>query len=307
VVYERLSLFGGAGHEVARATGAHHVLEVNALLAEEEAAYRSLFHVGLAQRIESSILAAADLRIAVSDELALAVRAYAPDRPTLVVPNGADTDLFAARPDRVLARHSLSLPADPPLLVFTGTVRPWHGLDLAISALEVLPDEVRLVIAGDGELKADLVRHARRLGVAHRLHWLGRLPHDRIPALLAAGDLALAPYPQLPGFAFSPLKLYEYLAAGIPVIASDIGQIPALLEHGRYGRLVEPGNVHALAAAIRSELSNPAAGQRRASLARRFSLSMHSWTNRAQSILDAVAELPAPDRHTTEGRHALAR
>ena len=85
--------------------------------------------------------------------------------------------------------------------------------------------------------------------------------------MLAACDLALAPYPKLPNFGFSPLKLYEYLAAGVPVIASDIGQIRLALEDGRWGRLVPPGDASALAAAVTSELSCIAAARVRAEAA----------------------------------------
>jgi glycosyltransferase involved in cell wall biosynthesis len=306
VVYERLSLFGNAGRQVAREVAAQHVLEVNALLAEEEAAYRSLYLVDLAHEIERSVLRSADLRVAVSDELARSVRSNAPGMRTLVVPNGADIQLFGSAPDRVTARVRLCLPPDRPLLVFTGTLRRWHGLDVAISALAGLPDRVQLVIAGEGDLRADLVRHARLIGVADRIHWLGKISHDRVPEVLAAGDIALAPYPDLPHFAFSPLKLYEYLAAGIPVIASDVGQISGVLDHGRFGRLVTPGDPHALAAAVRAELSDPAGGRRAAARAREFALARHSWTERAQRILHEIT--PSAERESGLGTncHALA-
>jgi glycosyltransferase involved in cell wall biosynthesis len=305
-IYERLSLFGDAGVEVARRAGCRHVVEVNALLADEEAAWRNLLLVEDAQRIEASVLAAADLRIVVSEELAATVRRYAPGGPTAVVPNGADTDLFSNPPDRTQARHSLSLPLSAPLLVFTGTLRPWHGLDIAISALAELTEDVQLVVAGDGELQAKLVRHAQRLGVDHRIHWLGKIAHDRIPVLLAAGDIALAPYPGLPRFAFSPLKLYEYRVAGIPVIASDVGQIAHVLDHGRSGRLVTPGDPHALASAIRAELSDPSGGQQIARKVRASALIEHSWTNRAAAILEELSRVPVPKRFRPWSPDALA-
>ena len=126
------------------------------------------------------------------------------------------------------------------------------------------------------------------LGVGHRVRWLGALAHERVPQMLAACDLALAPYPELPNFGFSPLKLYEYLAAGVPVIASDIGQVRIALEAGRWGRLVPPGDASALAAAVTSELSCIAAARVRAEAAREYAMSRHGWTERATRILRAA-------------------
>jgi glycosyltransferase involved in cell wall biosynthesis len=121
--------------------------------------------------------------------------------------------------------------------------------------------------------------------------------------MLAACDLALAPYPELPNFGFSPLKLYEYLAAGVPVVASDIGQIRHALSGGRWGRLVPPGDASALAAAVTSELADLPAAKGRAEAAREYAMSRHGWTERATRILRAAApEDVTPNR----GINALA-
>ena len=156
--------------------------------------------------------------------------------------------------------RAFGLPPGGVLLGFTGSIRPWHGLDIAIAALAELPERIELVVAGDGPVRVQLEQQALALGVGHRVRWLGALAHERVPQMLAACDLALAPYPELPNFGFSPLKLYEYLAAGVPVVASDIGQIRHALSGGRWGRLVPPGDASALAAAVTSELADlPAA------------------------------------------------
>jgi glycosyltransferase involved in cell wall biosynthesis len=92
-------------------------------------------------------------------------------------------------------------------------------------------------------MRPELEQLARAEGVAERVRFLGQLDHADIPALLAAGDVALAPYPAILDFSFSPLKLYEYLAAGVPIVASDVGQIREVLGAGNYGTLVTPGDV----------------------------------------------------------------
>ena len=297
LVYERLSLFGTAGLSVAAASRARHVVEINALLTREEASWRGLHDAERAQAAEARVLAGADLRVAVSAEVAAEVRPYAADGPLMVVPNGVDVDLFRDRLDRTRARAELGLPDSAQLACFTGSLRPWHGLDTAIEAIATLPSDVHLVIAGDGPVRVELNRRAHDLGLDGRVHWLGQVAHREIPVVLAACEVALAPYPALQEFAFSPLKLYEYLAAGIPVVASAIGQIPQALDGGRWGTLTAPGDSGALAAGIAGILRDPVAAQARAELAREYAMVEHGWTNRAQQVLTAVSDLQAGARH----------
>lgn len=282
IVYERLSLFGTVGQHLAAATGACHVLEINALLSEEESAWRSLRLRRLATRRENSVLTSAHVRVAVSDELATRVGERC-GLPVHVVPNGVDWPLFAHLPDREVARAEFDLPADAPVIGFTGSIRPWHGVDVAIDALAQIDGAV-LAIAGDGDLRADLEQRAADLGVASRVRWFGQVPHDRIPLFLAGLDVAVAPYPSLDHFVFSPLKAYEYLAAGVPVVASEIGQLPAIV--GDLGVLVEPGDAAALADALRRVLDDRETAQRAARRGRDLIASHHTWQHRAADIVD---------------------
>lgn len=294
VVYERLSLFGTAGRRLAADTGARHVLEINALLSEEETAYRSLRLQRIARRREDTVLRSAALRVAVSDELASRVRERCGLRVD-VVPNGVERQLFENLASKRDAREAFGLPPDGRLVGFTGSLRPWHGLDLAIDALGHLPG-VDLVVAGEGDVRAELEARAERLHVSDRVHWLGHVPHDRIAAFLASLDVAVAPYPRLEKFSFSPLKLYEYLAAGVPVVASDIGQIPGVIDE--FGVLVPPGDAVALAGAIDDVLARPDEARRAAAAGREWVLARHGWTQRAEEIVQLI---------DTEARRAVAR
>ncbi|QKE84486.1 glycosyltransferase [Arthrobacter sp. NEB 688] len=256
VVHERLALFGTAGLRLARATGARHVVEVNALLALEEARWRGLGHVAVAREREHAVLAGADLVAPVSEELAAQVRTVVgPHAPVVTVPNGVDPRPFDRPLDRSAVRARLGLPLGARAVVFTGTLRPWHGVEVAVEALAALPRDVHLVVVGDGPVREALASRATALGVASRLHLTGALPHDEAVAAVRCADVAIAPYPDLPDFSFSPLKLYEYLAAGVPVVASDLGQPRALLGGLGVGRLVRPGDPTDLAAGIRAALA----------------------------------------------------
>jgi glycosyltransferase involved in cell wall biosynthesis len=282
VVYERLSLFGTAGARVAAALGVPHVIEVNALLAEEEARWRGLRLARLAVRREQAVLTGAHLCVAVSAELQARLEGLVPGHPIAVVPNGVDAELFARLPSRAEARRRFDLPMDHPVIGFAGALRPWHGLETAIEALPGIEGAV-LAVAGDGSHRETLERLAAERGVIDRVRWLGRVPHDEMPAFLAGLDAAVAPYPPLDDFAFSPLKLYEYLAAGVPVVASDVGQVREVLEAERSGALVPPGDHEALAAALRAMLASPAA-RGRAAEARKRTLELHSWDERARQL-----------------------
>lgn len=292
VIYERLSLFGTAGHRLARLTGAVHALEINALPADEERRWRQLRLNAIGQDRQEHVLTAADLRIAVSEELADAVRRLVPERPTHVVPNGADVEAFRELPERREAREHFGLPCQGNLLGFVGSLRPWHGLEFAIEALNTIPEGL-LVIAGDGPVRSTLEWLAREQGTADRIRWLGRVPHRLIPTLLAALDVALLPYPAIDEFSFSPLKLYEYLAAGVPVVASDIGQVRAVLDGGRLGKLVAPGEPAALARAVELILRDPTAARSLAAAARGPALESHSWDQRARQLTEIFSEARA--------------
>lgn len=291
VVYERLSLFGTAGMRLAALTRAFHVVEVNSLFTIEETRWRELHLDAEAIRDERAILSGCDLRVCVSQEIADAVVGMAPGPPTCVVPNGVDAALFERLPSRHAARHRFRLDAERRIAGFTGTLRPWHGLEVAIDMLPLLP-EVVLAVAGEGDVRDELAERAARAGVAERVRWARRVDHEEIPTFLRALDVAIAPYPPLDGFAFSPLKLYEYVAAGVPVVASDVGQVGNLLRELRCGVLVEPGGAAALAAGVRAVLDDADGWRRQADAARSLALRNHGWRQRALDILGALPTVP---------------
>jgi len=270
------------------------VLEVNALLAREEAAWRGLELRALAGRLESLVLDSADRCVAVSGELRSQVLEAAPSARVAVVENGAETSYFRTLPDQSTARRQLGLPRNARLIVFVGALRRWHGIDVAVASLSRLPHDVHLAVVGDGPERVTLEAAAAAAGVADRTHWLGHRPHKEIAVALAAGDVAVAPYPNLEQFAFSPLKLFEYLAAGIPVVASDIGQVRIVLSDGELGRLVHPGDDRALAEGV-LEAFLPEA-RLRAERARDHALRAHSWDARAERIERELSEAIASRR-----------
>ncbi|MDX1650497.1 MAG: glycosyltransferase family 4 protein, partial [Myxococcota bacterium] len=149
---------------------------------------------------------------------------------------------------------------------------------------------LHLVVVGEGPMGAAIERLGAELPGS--VTWIRGVDHAEVPALVRAMDVAVAPYARLERFYFSPLKVLEYLAAGRAVVASAIGQLPALVRDGETGLLVDPGDARALAGAIRRLADDPALraglGARAALDARRH----HSWDDRAARIL-ALADARA--------------
>lgn len=248
LVYERYALWGRTATAWARRSGVPSLLEVNAPLPDEQAAHRGLVDVAGAHAVATAALSSATAAFGVSDAVSAWARRYAAD-PTRVrtVANGVDTRAVtpAARP---------VTDVDAPFtLGFVGTLKAWHGVETLVAATaRLVADDpsYRLLLVGDGP-RADALRaQAADLGIAANVETTGALPAAEVPAQLHRMDVACAPYPALDDFYFSPLKVTEYLAAGLPVVASAVGGLPALLDGGTHGTLVAPDDPAALAAAV---------------------------------------------------------
>src|SRR5207247_281275 len=116
------------------------------------------------------------------------------------------------------------------------------------------------------------------------VEFTGSVDANEVPPLLASMDVGVAPYPKLAHFYFSPLKVYEYMAAGLPVIASRLGQLKKLIEHGENGFLTAPGDDAELAAALGQLHSDAALRQRLGQAARNLVQREHTWDAVVQRI-----------------------
>lgn len=290
LVYERYSLWGRSATAWARRHGVPGVLEVNAPLVEEQARYRELADRSGAERVARSALSAAGAVICVSEPVAdWARRRSAHPERVHVLPNGVD-------PERIRPRTGPVTPADADAFTagFVGTLKPWHGVETLVDALAGLAAadrSWRLRIVGEGPLGAELAARAAAAGIGDLLTLTGPVPAARIGTELARMDIACAPYPAGGDDYFSPLKIYEYLSAGLPIVASAVGQIPQALDHGRFGRLVPPGDAPALASALAGLRADEGRRRRLRGLTRQVALERHSW----RSVVDRALELALND------------
>jgi len=299
IVYERYSLWSLTGCALAERMNLPLVLEVNAPLVEEQRRYRDLAMEPLARELERIVLGRADRVLCVSPALVeRAVSLTGDHERTLWMPNAVDTERF--RPPEVRERRTV------PTVVFVGSLKPWHGLDLLIDAFRLLRrggTAARLLVIGDGPMRERLERLVRDAALQADVVLLGTAPHDVVPTLLAEADVAVAPYPPIDDFYFSPLKLGEYLACGLPVVASDIPGLVDGLRSGGCLTTFPPGNARALAARLRVLLEDEALRQRMGEAARRTAeerLSLAPATDLLLEVLREAVErrraLPLPRR-----------
>ena len=202
--------------------------------------------------LERRLLKRADLVISVGFRLA-ALRRTQTSRPCHVVHNGAPLQAFEAA--RLKA-------AGPPTLVFAGNIHTWDGLDVAIEALPQIRQRagaVRLLVVGSGlpPLMDRLRAMAAERGVSDLVHFLGSKPHNELPSIFSEAHIGLAHFQPAPFRVFSfPLKVIEYMAAGMPVIATVDTEAGDLVSRARCGRSI-PFDAGSLAEAVSDLLLDP--------------------------------------------------
>jgi glycosyltransferase involved in cell wall biosynthesis len=300
-VYQRYALYNMAGAELALRLRAPFVLEYNGSevwIARNWG--RPLTYERLARTIEDALLAAAHLVVVVSrpirDEL---VARGIPEARILVNPNGVDAERYSPEVDgsQVRRRHGLE---GRRVLGFIGTFGRWHGAEVLADAfgrlLQRRPewrDDVRLLIVGDGVTRPETERRLRGHGVLDQVVLTGSVPQHEGPAHLAACDVLVSPHaPNADGSTFfgSPTKVFEYMAMGRGIAASNLGQIGEVLRHEETALLTTPGDAQSLAAACERLLEDESLARRLGEAARRDVVARYTWTVHTRRIVEALAE-----------------
>ncbi len=267
-VIERYYNLAGAGVLAAHRAGVPALLEVNALIVDPP----SVFKRRLDDRLGGPLRRWATWQCQAAQCIVTPLATTVPegvDRGKIVeMPWGANVDRFKpvvdGAADAVL-REKLRLPPERPVVVFAGSFRAWHGVtDFVAAALRLLDDGApySFLLVGDGPERA-----ASEGAAARHAEWFrftGSVPHDAVPGYLQLAAAGVAPFntaahPALraAGFFWSPLKIYEYMATGLPVVTPAIPPLDTTIREGVEGALYPEGDVAGLAAAIRRVVQSP--------------------------------------------------
>ncbi len=305
VVIERYYNFAGAGILAARQLGIRSILEVNALIVDPPEVFKRRLDDWLGQPMRRWALAQCRWADRIVTPLHTTVPAEIPYAKIVELPWGANVDRFQI----VDCRLQIESEAEPiynlqsiiynPTVVFLGSFRAWHGvLDFVRAAGLLLAKgrDCRFLLIGDGPERAA----AERLAAAWpgRFTFTGAVAYDAVPQLLAGATIGVAPFntaahPALrsAGFFWSPLKVYEYMAAGLPVVTAALHPLNQVIRDGQEGTLFAEGDLQSLAAAITRLLDDPAAAHAMGRRARDRVVAHYSWARHCEALEALMYEI----------------
>jgi glycosyltransferase involved in cell wall biosynthesis len=296
LIYQRYARFGWTGVVASLTTKRPLFLEYNGSEVWVGKHWDQVGSLDLLERYERLNLRAATRIFVVSEvERGNLERVGVGPEKIVVNPNAVNTDTFRPGVGGDSTRRDLEIDKNEVVVGFVGTFGPWHGVVTLAEAIKTIPAElpVRFLLVGSGSLQSQVEDILNAEVANRRVIFTGSVNHDRVPALLDACEILVAPHvPLTDGSEFfgSPTKLFEYMAMGKAIVASRLGQIGEVLENERTALLVEPGNVAALAAAIVRLVNSDELRALFGEQARTVAMQRHTWKHNAQRVLDAYEE-----------------
>ena len=299
--YQRYSIYNFTGVQLAKNRKIPLVLEYNG---SEIWVYKNwskaLKYETLADKIELLNLNAANVVVVVSQPLRddLVNRGVDSEK-ILVNPNGVDPEMYSPNVDGSQVRRKYNL-GDKTVIGFIGTFGKWHGAEILAKAFGLLiqkhpqyREQARLLMIGDGHTLPQVQQELETYEVTQKCILAGIVPQQEGPEHLAACDLLISPHvPNHDGTPFfgSPTKLFEYMAMGKGIIASDLDQIGEVLEHDQTALMVEPGNAESLMLGLKTMIDNPEKGKRLGEAARREAVAKYTWKEHTRKIIEKLKE-----------------
>jgi glycosyltransferase involved in cell wall biosynthesis len=288
-LYERYNLLQPAGVWLKRRFNLPMLLEVNAPLYEERAKYDGIALQRFARWWERYTWRGADYVLAVTQVLAKRVEAAGVSAERIVViPNAINPHDFGGDLDNEQAKRRLGLQGRL-ILGFTGFLKDWHGLDKAIELVAKADSTWHLLIVGDGPARQALERLATAMNVTDRVSITGVVAREQVAAHVAAFDIALQP--AVVDYA-SPLKLFEYMALGRPIVAPAQPNILEILTHEENALLFDTRDSGGLSKAVDRLCGDAGLRQRLGEAARR---TIHSrrltWAGNAARVTELFGRL----------------
>jgi glycosyltransferase involved in cell wall biosynthesis len=307
VLIERYYNFAGAGMFWAWRSGLPAVLEVNALIIDPPKVKKRRLDDLLGGPMRRWALAQCRWADRIITPLHTTVPQEIPRERIVEIPWGANTQRFhpGIRAEEAVEisalRGRLGLNSSAQVVIFVGSFRPWHGVaefvEAGIRLLEQRPN-VHFLLVGKGPLWPIVETRCRESGFNSQFHFTGSVPYKDVPLYLALADVGVAPFQprchpalQSAGFFWSPLKVFEYMAMGLPVVTTEIAPLDRIVRQGQEGLLVPEGEVGRLAEAIATLLGDPRQSRAMGQRARQRVVERYGWDRhceRLEKVLEAV-------------------
>ena len=204
----------------------------------------------------------------------------------LVASDGVDLDEFDIETSRENARLKLGLPLDKKIVVYTGHLFDWKGAGILAETALLLPEVFFVFVGGTDH---NIIEFKRKFGEVNNIHIVGHKPHREIPIYLKAADVLVLPNQSgeaISELYTSPLKLFEYMASGRPIVASNLPSIREILNENN--SLLVKSNPNSLAVSIKEILQDQTLAQKISAQALK-DVQGYTWSNRAQKILNFVS------------------
>ena len=290
-IYDRYALFSIAPLLITRRYNIKLALEVNDGTVIQRS--RPLFLKRLARRIERKVFCKAPVLITISEHFKqLLVKTYGiPPRRIAVVPNAIDPARFQLNGFHDY-RREIGLDGKAVIGV-VGAFVPWHGIDFLIESLQHLLKQhtgVKILLVGDGPVRSEIDSLANRLGLQDHVKFTGFVPACDVPKYISCMDICVMPESNEHG---SPIKIFEYMAMGKPIVAPRYGPIEEIIQHGKTGILFTARNKTGLCDAARSLLNDEELRRRIGLQAKEYVFSHHTWTMNVQRVLSLMERCSA--------------
>ncbi len=301
-IYQRYSLGNYAGIVLRKRYGVPYVCEYNGSFPwiARNWQHRKLLHEKLMTRIELLNLLKADVVVVVSQPMKdeLVARGIEAGK-ILVNPNGVDPDKYSPDIDGSAVRNRYAINSKT-VIGFIGTFGRWHGAEVLAEAfgrlLHKFPElrkRIVLLMIGDGETMAHVKEIILKYNVTDACAFTGLVSQEEGPSYLAACDILVSPHvPNSDGTPFfgSPTKLFEYMAMGKGIVASDLNQIGEILRHGETAWLVKPGDAESLMYGLKTMIDDEQLRQKLGIAAREEVIAKYTWGEHTRKIVEKLKE-----------------
>jgi glycosyltransferase involved in cell wall biosynthesis len=208
----------------------------------------------------------------------------------MVAPDAVDLRKFFVAEDKKACRAKLGLPINKKIILYAGHLYAWKGADVLAKAASLLSSDALAVFVGGTD--SDIVLFRKKFGSDQRIIIAGRQPHDLIPYYLKAADVLVLPNSakeDISRLYTSPLKLFEYMASGVPIVASDLPSLREIIDESS-AFFAKPDDPRSLAETLKRVLEDPTGAARGAETALSV-VGRYDWDSRAARIISLITSL----------------